>query len=41
MEKQDDEIIYSFFENLIKNQEDLGIEFQKILSENLFDLYSE
>lgn len=38
--KTDDETIEEFFKVLLSNQEPLGEEFEKVLFENLWELYS-
>lgn len=38
--KDNDNLLMNAFSNLAKQQEDLGDEFEKVLFENIFDLYS-
>lgn len=39
--KDNDNLLMNAFSNLAKQQEDLGDEFEKVLFENIIELYSE
>ena len=39
--KDNDNLLMNAFSNLVKQQEDLGDEFEKVLFENIVELYSE